>query len=69
MPKDPKSTELGTRHNYGRRECTGRRGFDGGGSFGEGKGDGGDFGGVLEFVVVSMEMEEEEDEGKGLEKL
>jgi len=37
--------------------------------FGEGKGDGGDFGGVLEFVVVYMEMEEEEDEGKELEKL
>ena len=43
--------------------------FDGGGIFGEGKGEGGGFGGVLEFVVVYMEMEEEEDEGKELEKL
>ena len=43
--------------------------FDGGGIFGEGKGEDGNFGGVIEFVVVSMEMEEEEDKGKELEKL
>jgi len=43
--------------------------FDGGGIFREGKGEGGSFGGVLEFVVFYMEMEEEEDEGKELEEL
>ena len=43
--------------------------FDGGGIFGEGEGEGGSFGGVLEFVVVLMEMEEEEDEGRELERL
>ena len=35
------------------------RGFDDGGSFGEGEGEGGSFGGVVGVVVVLMEMEEE----------
>ena len=43
-------------------------GFDGGGIFGEGKGEGGGFGGVVGVCVVYMEMDEE-DEGKELEKL
>jgi len=37
--------------------------------FGEGKGEGGSFGGVVGVVVVLMEMEEEEDEGRELERL
>jgi len=45
------------------------RGFDDGGSFGEGEGEGGSFGGVVGVVVVLMEMEEEEDEGRELEEL
>jgi len=41
-------------------------GFSGGGSFGEGKGEGESFGGILDFVVDEMEMEEEEDDGREL---
>ena len=43
--------------------------FDGGGIFGEGKGKGGSFGGVVGVCGGLMKMEEEEDEGRELERL